>query len=575
MSAIDTPDPLALDGTRQWRTQLTRVRIRWVIALLLLLFAAIAIRLVQLAQTPPQVLSIEGQTKDRITSSRPAIVDRNGLEMAVDLRVPSLFAEPRRMIDVEEAVSKLSTDLPDLDRDALRKKLTGDRGFVWIAREVSPQLADRVFSEGIPGVGMLNESKRFYPGGPTAAHILGTTNIDSQGIAGIEKTLDDSGVALLQDVGLARDQPLEPVTLSIDLRVQFALREQLADALVRYQANAAAGVLIDIRTGEVLALSSLPDFDPNDPKSALAEGAINRITAGKFELGSVFKIVTAAATLDSGTVKITDSFDARGGVRFGRFVINDFHGKNRILTVPEIFKYSSNVGAIRMMQAMGKGPFRQFLTRIGFDQPLPFDLPEVTRPDVPKEFSDVGAATAAFGQGLSITPLQMASAVAAFMNGGVYFAPTLFTRTAAQAESLGKRVISEKTSEQLRYLMRLNATEGSGSRANKLAAGYRIGGKTGTAEKVVNGRYSSDKNLTTFISAFPMEAPRYVLLVMLDEPKAEKPGTGATAGWNAGEANGRVVRRIAPLLGIAPNFDPQLDANLIPSELRAVPAGAQ
>ena len=574
MSAIDTSDLLALNGTRRWRAQLTRVRIRWVIALLLLLFAVIVVRLVQLARTPTQVLSIEGQTKDRITSSRPAIVDRNGLEMAVDLRVPSLFAEPRRMIDVEEAVSKLSTDLPDLDRDALRKKLTGDRGFVWIAREVSPQLADRVFNEGIPGVGMLNESKRFYPGGPTAAHILGTTNIDSQGIAGIEKTLDDSGVALLQDVGLARDQPLEPVTLSIDLRVQFALREQLADALVRYQANAAAGVLIDIRTGEVLALSSLPDFDPNDPKSALAEGAIDRITAGKFELGSVFKIVTAAATLDSGTVKITDSFDARGGVRFGRFVINDFHGKNRILTVPEIFKYSSNVGAIRMMQAMGKGQFRQFLTRIGFDQPLPFDLPELTRPDVPKEFSDVGAATAAFGQGLSVTPLQMASAVAAFMNGGVYFAPTLFPRTAAEATSIGKRVISEKTSEQLRYLMRLNATEGSGSRANKFAAGYRIGGKTGTAEKVVNGRYSSDKNLTTFISAFPMEAPRYVLLVMLDEPKAEKPGTGATAGWNAGEANGRVVQRIAPLLGIAPNFDPQLDANLVPSELRAIPAGA-
>ena len=574
MDTIDSQ--LALSGTRHWGARLTRVRMRWVVGLLLVLFLIIAARLVQLAQTQPAPVSIEGQTKDRITASRPAIVDRNGLELAMDLRVPSLFAEPRRMIDPQEAIGKLSTDLPDLDPDALRKKLTGDRGFVWIAREVSPQLADRVFNEGIPGVGVLSESKRFYPGGPTAAHILGTTNIDSQGIAGIEKTLDDGGLALLQDVGIARDQPLEPVKLSIDLRVQFALREQLADALVRYQAIAAAGVLLDIRTGEVLALSSLPDFDPNDPKSALAEGAINRITAGKFELGSVFKIVTAAATLDSGAVKLTDSFDARGGVRFGRFVINDFHGKNRILTVPEIFKYSSNVGAIRMMQAMGKGPFRQFLTRIGFDRQLPFDLPEATRPDVPKEFSDVGAATAAFGQGLSITPLQMATAVAAFMNGGLYIRPTLFPRTADEAAAIGTRVISEKTSEQLRYLMRLNATEGSGSRANMFAAGYRIGGKTGTAEKVVNGRYSANKNLTTFVSAFPMESPQYVLLVMIDEPKPERPGTGATAGWNAGEVNGRVVQRIAPMLGLAPNFDPQLDAKLIPVELgKEISMGAQ
>jgi cell division protein FtsI (penicillin-binding protein 3) len=295
----------------------------------------------------------------------------------------------------------------------------------------------------------------------------------------------------------------------------------------------------------------------------LTEGAFNRITAGKFELGSVFKIVTAAATLDSGTVKITDSFDARGGVRFGRFVINDFHGKNKILTVPEIFKYSSNVGAIRMMQTLGKVPFRAFLTRIGFDQALPFD--------VPKEFSVVGAATAAFGQGLSITPLQMATAVAAFMNGGLYIPPTIFPRTAEQAAALATRVISQKTSDELRYLMRLNATEGSGSRANVFAAGYRIGGKTGTAEKVVAGRYSADKNLTTFVSAFPMEAPKYVLLVLLDEPKPERAGAGATAGWNAGEASGRIVRAIAPVLGIQPDFDVQLDASLIPQELRNAP----
>lgn len=575
MTTIDSSNPIiALLGARSKHLLVTRGRIRWVAAVLVLLFFVIAGRLAQLALAPTPAVVIEGQTRDRIVASRPTLVDRNGLELAVDLRVPSLFAEPRRLIDVDEAVSKLSADLPNPDPTALRNKLMSDRGFVWIAREVPPAVADRVFNEGLPGIGLLSESKRFYPGGTTAAHIVGTVNIDSQGISGIEKTLDSEGVALLQDVGLARDQPLEPVTLSIDLRLQYALRAQLVDALSRYQAIAAAGVLLDIHTGEVLALTSLPDFDPNDPKSALAEGTINRITAGKFELGSVFKIVTAAATLDSGAVKITDSFDARGGVRFGRFVINDFHGKNRILTVPEVFKYSSNVGAIRMMQTLGKGPFREFLARVGFDQPLPFDLPEVTRPTIPAEFSDVGAATAAFGQGLSITPLQMATAVGAFMNGGVYIPPTLFPRSAEHAMTLGKRVISEKTSAELRYLMRLNATDGSGSRANMFASGYRIGGKTGTAEKVVGGRYSSSRNLATFVSAFPMDAPRYVLLVLLDEPKPEKPGTGATAGWNAGETSGRILQRIAPMLGIAPDFDPALDTRLIPPELRRLQTGA-
>jgi cell division protein FtsI (penicillin-binding protein 3) len=563
--------PITLEGTKNEQAQLGLARIRWTIALLTALFLSIVLRLVLLGATPVLVVAIEGKTKDRITASRPSIVDRNGLELAMDLRVPSLYAEPRRLIDTEEAIAKLTSDLPDLDAAALRAKLTGGRGFVWIKRELAPALADRIFNEGIPGIGILSESKRFYPGGSTAAHILGTANIDNQGIAGVEKTLDDNGVALLQDIGIARDQDMAPVALSIDLRLQFAMRQQLVDALSRYQAIAAAGVILDIRTGEVLALSSLPDFDPNSPKSALTEGAFNRITAGKFELGSVFKIVTAAATLDSGTVKITDSFDARAGVRFGRFVINDFHGKNKILTVPEIFKYSSNVGAIRMMQTLGKGPFRAFLTRIGFDQALPFDLPEITRPDVPKEFSDVGAATAAFGQGLSITPLQMATAVAAFMNGGLYIPPTIFPRTSEQAAALATRVISQKTSDELRYLMRLNATEGSGSRANVFAAGYRIGGKTGTAEKVVAGRYSADKNLTTFVSAFPMEAPKYVLLVLLDEPKPERAGAGATAGWNAGEASGRIVRAIAPVLGIQPDFDVQLDASLIPQELRNAP----
>ncbi len=325
--------------------------------------------------------TIEGVERDVITATRPALLDRNGLEMAVDIRVPSLFAEPRRIVDVEEAVQKLRTVLPDLNEDWLRKRLTGDKGFVWVKRELTPAIRDRIFQLGVPGLDFVTESKRFYPSGAEASHILGAVNIDNQGTMGIEKHMDDEDLALLQSIGLARGNELTPVNLSIDLRVQHIMYEQLADSLTRYKAVAAAGVMMDVRTGEIVALASLPDFDPNDPSTLFQDynGAknqrFNRITSGIYELGSTFKTVTLAGAIDSGRVRISDNFDARFGIRFGRFTIDDFHGKHRILSVPEIYKYSSNIGTIRIMEAMGKDEFRAFLTKLGFDQSVPFELP--------------------------------------------------------------------------------------------------------------------------------------------------------------------------------------------------------
>ena len=351
MVAIDADSmPIALDGARKVRRHMTKARIRWVIVALLLIFGAVAGRLVQLGLVV-QDNSIEGQARDLITATRPAILDRNGMELAVDIRVPSLFAEPRRIIDVEEAATALHSVLPDVNVDWLRQRLTGDKGFVWIKRELTPALEEKIMQLGIPGLDFVTESKRFYPGGNEASHILGAVNIDNQGIAGIEKAMDNDSIALLQSIGLARGNELAPVNLSIDLRVQHTMHDVLADAITRYQAQAASGIMMDIKTGEVLGLVSLPDFDPNNPVSALQKDSFNRITAGIYELGSTMKSVTIAGALDSGKVKITDSFDARYGVRFGRFTIDDFHGKHRILTVPEIYKYSSNVGAIKVMQA--------------------------------------------------------------------------------------------------------------------------------------------------------------------------------------------------------------------------------
>lgn len=559
--------PIALDGARHARGNLTRARIRWVIAALVLVFLIVAGKLVWLGSAVTDT-SIDGQTRDAITATRPAILDRNGLELAVDIRVPSLFAEPRRIIDVDEAAEAILTVLPNLDPVWLRNRLTGDKGFVWVQRELTPALQERIFNLGIPGLDFVTESKRFYPGGNEASHILGAVNIDNTGIAGIEKHIDGEDIALLQELGLARDAELTPVNLSIDLRVQHVMHEQLTDALTRYRAVAAAGVMLDVRTGEVIALVSLPDFDPNDPKTALEKDRFNRVTSGIFELGSTFKTITIAAALDSGLVRITDQFDARFGIRFGRFTIDDFHGKHRVLDVSEIYKYSSNIGAIRVMQAIGKDAFRAFLTRIGMDKRVAFELPEMRSPEVPAKFSEIVAATASFGHGLSVSPLHQAMAYAAFVNNGCMLPPTLYKRTEAEAQALCTNVISAKTSAQIRYLMRLNALEGSGSRMDKEADGYRAGGKTGTAEKVVNGRYAAGTNLNVFSSAFPLDDPRYAMVILVDEPHAENEQSGTTAGWNAGEVTGRIIARAAPMLGIAPNFSEMIDQQLVPVELR-------
>jgi len=565
-------DAISLDGGRKSRGNLTKARIRWVIAALILVFGVVGGRLIQLGTTVSDS-TIEGVARDVITASRPPILDRNGLEMAVDIRVPSLFAEPRRIIDVEEAVRGLRTLLPDLDEAWLRQRLTGDKGFVWIKRELTPAIRDRIFQLGIPGLDFVVESKRFYPSGKEASHILGAVNIDNQGTMGIEKHMDDDSLAVLQATGLARDTAMAPVSLSIDLRVQHALYSELQDAFTRYKAIAAAGAMMDIKTGEIIAMASLPDFDPNNPSTLFQDyngkknDRFNRITSGIYELGSTFKTVTMAGALDSGLVNINDKFDARFGIRFGRFTIEDFHGKHRVLSLPEVYKYSSNIGTIRVMQQMGKDNFRDFLTRIGMDQTVPFELPEMRKPKVPEKFSEIVAATSSFGHGLSVSPLHMLRAVAGFVNDGVMMTPTVYKRTEQEAQQSAVRVISSETSAKIRYLMRLNAIDsgGSATRMNRIADGYRAGGKTGTAEKVVDGRYSSNKILAVFASAFPLDNPRYAMVVLVDEPHPESATTGYTAGFNAGEITGRVVQRVAPMLGIAPDFSPVLDQKLVPA----------
>ncbi len=554
-----------LYGTAVDRHAKARARIGLAIIAFAAVYSIIAARLVMFALVSNGHATHRVVSSDAIATARPDILDRNGIVLATDVRVPSLYAEPRRLIDIDDAIERLTADLPDVDGAELRDRLSTKRGFVWLRRDITPEQQREIYRQGLPGIGFLNENKRDYPDGAEISHLIGHVNIDNQGIAGIEKWLDGQGLAALHMAGLATDRLQNPIELAVDLRIQHVLHEELAAARTKFGALAAAGLVLNVRTGEVLAMVSEPDYDPNNPREALDPSRINRLTTGVFEMGSTFKAFTVAMALNSGKVTLKSTFDARMPLHMGRFDIHDFEAQHRVLSVPEIFTYSSNIGAARMALAIGVDGHKAFLKKIGQLDRLRTELPESAEPIVPKRWVNLNTATIAFGHGLSVAPLQAAMGVAAVMNGGTLIPPTFLKRSEADAQALGKRVIKPETSAVMRYLMRLNVERGTAAKAD--VPGYYIGGKTGTADKVVNGRYSKAKVLTDFIAVLPADRPRYVLLIMLDEPHATPETHGfTTSGWNAVPTGGAVVARIAPLLGIAPRMDlPSADQLILAS----------
>jgi cell division protein FtsI (penicillin-binding protein 3) len=487
-------------------------------------------------------------------AARPDLTDRNGEILATDIKTASLYAEPKRIIDADETLEMLTSVIPDLNQEDTYRKLKSGLGFIWLKRQMTPKQQSQVMALGLPGIGFRSEKRRFYPGGATASHIVGLVDVDNKGIAGMERYVDTNGLSDLRDAGFNTEKELEPVKLSIDLRVQHVIRDELAQAMERYRAIAAGAVVLDVHTGEVIGMASLPDYDPNNPVNALEKDRLNRMSAGVFEMGSTFKTFTTAMALDSGKVNFNSKFDARRPIQIARFTINDFHGKRKILTVPEIFIYSSNIGTAKMADVVGTEAHREFLHKIGLLDKMTTELPEVAKPTEPKEWKKLHSITISFGHGASTTPLQTAVAAAALMNGGKLIQPTFLPRTKDEADAVAVPVVSEQTSEGMRYLFRMNVQKGSGRQAG--VPGYDVGGKTGTAEKVVNGRYSSDKRFNAFLSAFPIRDPKYVVLVILDEPKPEKGKGGATAGSNAAPTVSAIIRRSAVFLGVKPDFSP-------------------
>ncbi|MBT8425016.1 MAG: penicillin-binding protein 2 [Silicimonas sp.] len=503
----------------------------------------------------------------QIVAARADITDRNGRILATNLTTHSLYAQPPQMIDPVRAARELIGIFPDLDHDRLVRQFTGKRKFIWIKRRISPEQQQAVFDIGDPGLLFGPREMRLYPNGRLASHVLGGAGFGREGVssaevigvAGVEKALDES----LRDPGRG-DVPL---TLSLDLTVQAAVERVLAGGMRLMNAKGAAAVLMDIHTGEVISLASLPDFDPNDRPSPLVAGdpadspLFNRAVQGVYELGSTFKIFAAAQGIEERLVSRSTMIDITGPLTWGRHKIRDFRNYGKALTVEDVIVKSSNIGTARIAMMIGPERQQDFLSALGLFAPTPVEIIEATgaRPLLPKKWSEIHTMTVSYGHGLSASPMHLAAAYASLLNGGLKVTPTLLKR---EEYVPGPRVVSEDTSRQAREMLRQVVSRGTASLGE--VAGYRVGGKTGTADKPrPQGGYYEDKVIATFATVFPSDDPAYVLVVTLDEA-VETSGKEPrrTAGWTAVPVAAEVIRRVAPLLGLAPAVEPALGSGV-------------
>ena len=475
---------------------------------------------------------------DMLRPDRAEIGDRNGVPLAVSMPTVALIAKPKYMIDTEETARKLAGVLPEFAAEQLRERLESGKSWIWLKRGLSPREQDAINRLGLPGVEFQNQERRIYPQGDLSPHVLGYTDIDNGGVAGLEKSQDE------------RLRKGEPLRLAVDVRLQRFVEQELARAMQRYSAIGATAAVMDVDTGEVVALASLPAYDPNRHKTISNDALFNRSTLGVYEQGSTFKIFNTGMVLDTGRFTPASMFDAREPIKIDRFTINDYHGQHRVMSVADVFKFSSNIGSAKMALEVGVEGQRAFFDKIGFLKPLPIELPEVGHPLFPKQWRKINLLTIAFGHGMSVTPLHVVSGTAAMINGGIYYPPTLFRRDKVRPED-GKRVISERTSRMMRDMLRLVVAEGTGKAAD--VPGYEVGGKTGTAEKPGRHGYREKALISSFVGVFPMRAPRYIVMVSIDEPKGTKETGGfATGGLVAAPSVKAIIERIVNVYGIPP-----------------------
>jgi cell division protein FtsI (penicillin-binding protein 3) len=540
----------------------SRIRLLSIALFFLLCYGSIAVRMVDVAvlsRPAAGVIAVSDAEGDGVEevkveqaghSARGDIVDRNGELLATSLRTASMFANPREIRNPQEAAAKLEKVL-GVDRKLLYSRLSSKKSFVWVKRNLSPREQHAANSLGIPGLYFLPEERRIYPYGALLSHTVGYVGLDNTGLAGLEKQLDRR----LRDGAQSR----EALTLSLDVRLQAIMREELKEAVEQYRALGGAGVILDMKTGELLASVSLPDFDPHRPARATDAAKFNRVALGTYEMGSTFKTFTVAMALEHKVVGMKSGYDATNPFKIATFTIQDTHPKKRWLSVPEIYAYSSNIGTAKMALDVGGERQRAFLENLGFMKPVEIELPERAKPQFPTQWKDINTVTISYGHGISVTPLHLVRAIAAVAGGGTL--PKLTLMKAEGSRAAGERVVREDVSKNICRLMRLVVDHGTGTKAD--VAGYRVGGKTGTAEKInAGGSYNADAKIASFVGAFPVDDPRYVVLVMVDEPKGDQSTYGfATGGWISAPVAGEVISRMGLLYGIKPRYDvPEDDA---------------
>jgi cell division protein FtsI (penicillin-binding protein 3) len=502
------------------------------------IFITIGVRIVSLADASAGPhLSLKGPD---ITAERGRILDRKGRLLAGNLPITVLHADPSEIMDAREASAKLAPFLDQYDQKSLQKLLTKKTRYVELDRQLTPKRHAHILRLGIPGIYFAKGAVRIYPRDHAAAHILGHVDTENNGIAGIEKSMHN------------RLASGEDVTLSIDLGLQSVIRSEIQKQIDKFEAIGGAGILLDIKTGEMLAVASLPDFNPNQFSIVNDNERFNRATKGLYEMGSTFKVLNTAIALESGAATTNQRFEVSKPLRVSRFTITDYHTHNKPLNVPEILVYSSNIGSALMAEAVGAKTQRAYMSKLGLLDRLELEIPEVSRPLSPKQWHRTTTVTVSYGHGISISPAHLASAVAAASGTGEWIQPTLLKRQSDDTP-LRLRIFSEDTTRAVRSMMRLVVSHADGTGNFAEAHGYMVGGKTGTAEKIQAGNYNKKANLATFVATFPAHEPRYVIVILVDEPKGQKHSGGySTAGWVVAPAVRRIVEQIAPILGVLP-----------------------
>lgn len=536
-------------GEKSGALDQVRGRLVLLVTLFVVFYVAIAVRLVDttiiqgiLSSTDSYIGAPQAAAETDTSKFRSDITDRNGVLLATSLKTASLHADPKFILNPVETAKGLVKIFPELSYGDILQKLQSEKRFVWIKRNLTPDEQKKILVLGEPGLVFDYDYRRFYPQGALSAHMVGYSNIDGKGQAGIERSFDQ----LLKD-------NKTPLQLTIDTRLQHIVRREVGQAIKDFTAKAGAGIIMDVNSGEILAAVSLPDFDPHSPSSPKnnPEEMFNRLTLGVYELGSTFKIFTTAALLEKNHTSFSKKYDVREPVRVAGHTIHDFHAEKKPLTIPEIFMVSSNIGTVHMAQDIGTEALKKFYADLGLMSKMDFEIDEVGSPIIPTPWREINTLTASYGHGIAVTPMQLISGVCAIVNGGLKVTPHLIRQ---DKEPVARtRVVSKETSLKMRQLMRLVVTEGTARKAN--VDGYMIGGKTGTAEKNLGGRYSTDKRIATFVGAFPIDNPKYAILVMVDEPHPNKSSYGyATAGWVAAPAVGRIVSSAGSLLGMTPQI---------------------